>query len=126
MHTCAGPKVKPPPGEVSQQEASVLIQRIPAGLPDSPTPDTGTPRSCYWAQVMLLSLEPGWICLKLRKPAEFFGTLKVVQTVFSNQLHSTSRQDGAWKASALLYCENRQSKSTFISIVSLLRYSGVE
>lgn len=44
----------------------------PAALPDSPTPDTGTPRSCYWAQVILLSLEPGWICQKLRKPTEFF------------------------------------------------------
>lgn len=26
----------------------------PAGLPGSPTPDTGTPRSCHWAQVLLL------------------------------------------------------------------------
>lgn len=43
----------------------------PAGPPASPTPDTGTARSCYWAQV------PGWICLKLRKPTESFGTLKL-------------------------------------------------
>lgn len=27
----------------------------PAGLPDSPTPDTGTARSWYWAQVLLLT-----------------------------------------------------------------------
>lgn len=91
----------------------------PAGLPDSPTPDTGTPRNWYWAQVMLLSLEPAWIFLKLRKPTDFFDTLNLVQTVFSNQIHGTSRQDRAWKGSALLYCEDRQSKSTFISIVSI-------
>lgn len=68
-------------------------------------------------------LETGWICLKSRKPTESFDT---VQTVFSNQIHGTSRQDRAWEGSALLCCENRQSKSTFISIVSLLRYSRVE
>lgn len=103
-----------------------IIQAFSSGDPEapdpaalSPTPHTGTPRSWYWAQVMLLSLEPGWICLKLRKPTDFFDTLNLVQRVFSNQIHGTSRQDRAWKGSALLYCEDRQSKSTFISIVSI-------
>lgn len=35
MHTCAGPKVKTPSGEVSQQEVNVLIQRIQTAPPQT-------------------------------------------------------------------------------------------
>lgn len=92
--------------------------------PRQPHPRHRYSRSCYWAQGILLSYSQvafGW---SSESQQNFFGTLKLVQTSLSNQIHGTSRQDRAWKGSALLYCDNRQSKSTYFSIVSLLRYSS--
>lgn len=95
----------------------------PAGLPDSPTPDTGTARSWSWVQVMLLSLEPGWIFLKLRKPTDFFDTLNLVQTVFSNQIHGTSRQGRAWKGCSTVKIDNQK---VHLFQLFLFKYGRVE
>lgn len=82
------------------------------------------PRHRYSQELVLGTGDAAQLRAKLdfsevKKTNRFFDTLNLVQTVFSNQIHGTSRQDRAWKGSALLYCEDRQSKSTFISIVSI-------